>query len=92
MIICFALDIVTTEVCRCDPHTQDFQALTGVPGHAVPENRSGGGPIFILPLIAVLFVCLQQKETRDRLPILLLKAPPAHNRCGVTRAVLYAAL
>lgn len=36
-IICFALDIVTTEVCRCDPHTQDFQALKGVPGHAVTE-------------------------------------------------------
>lgn len=92
VIICFALDIVTTEVCRCDPHTQDFQALTGVPGHAVLENQSGGGPIFILALVAVLFVCLQQKETQDRLLILLLKAPPAHNCCGVTRAVLYAAL
>lgn len=50
-------------MCRCDPRTQDFQALTGVPGHAVPENRSGG-PIFIPALVAVcLFVCSSGQVT-----------------------------
>lgn len=74
VIICFALDIVTTQVCRCDPHTQDFQALTGVPDHAVPENRSGG-PIFILALVAVcLFVCLQRIGTGYR--YFFSKGPP----------------
>lgn len=38
-VVCFALDIVTTGVCRFDPRTQEFQALTGMPGHALTSGR-----------------------------------------------------
>lgn len=86
VIICFALDIVTTEVCRCDLHTQDFQAFKGVPGHAVTQNPSGG-PIMIPVLVAIcLFAC---SRTSLRPSSLILRLKPIRRtqspRCNESR-------
>lgn len=34
---------MTTEVCRCDNHPQDFQALTGMLAHAAGDDAAEVG-------------------------------------------------
>lgn len=70
-------------------HTWDFQALTGVPGHAVTKNRSGG-PIMVRAL-GVVCLSVAARDSGASSTTLRLNAPldaqslPRH--CGVIGAI-----